>query len=107
MPVYVDKLQTVTPKGAQARRVGNRWCHMTADSLDELHAMAEQIGMKREWFQPHATFPHYDLVPSRRARAVALGAIEEGLLAGVHRMLAARATATETPSAGDDADRSS
>jgi hypothetical protein len=45
---------------------------MMADTLDELHALAEAIGLRREWFQGD----HYDLIPFRRARALALGAIE-------------------------------
>ena len=44
---------------------------MYADSLEELHAMAVQIGMKREWFQNKPRLPHYDLTPRRR-RAVSL-----------------------------------
>jgi hypothetical protein len=51
-------------------------CHMFADSLDELHVMAEGIGMKRAWFQNKPGFPHYDLVKSRRDRAVANGAVQ-------------------------------
>jgi hypothetical protein len=55
-------------------------CHMTTDQLDltELHEMAEDIGMKRAWFQssPPASVSHYDLVASRRARAIKLGAVE-------------------------------
>ena len=38
--------------------------------------MADEIGMKREWFQDKPGFPHYDLVPDRRAMAVMRGAIE-------------------------------
>jgi hypothetical protein len=56
-----------------------RWkrsCHMYADSLEELHAMALSIGMKRAWFQDKEKLPHYDLVPSRRKQAVNAGAIE-------------------------------
>ena len=49
------------------------WCHMVtdADSFDELHAMADRIGMKREWFQGD----HYDLTPKRREVAIREGAI--------------------------------
>lgn len=69
MAVYVDAL---TDYGW---RLGAS-CHMFADSLDELHAMADKIGMKRSWFQNKNGRPHYDLVKSRRDRAVKLGAIE-------------------------------
>lgn len=50
-------------------------CHMVADTLDELHGMAEAIGMKREWFQPKS-WPHYDVSLSRRQMAVSRGAVE-------------------------------
>lgn len=84
MAVYVDRLAAHSPASyrglgaAQAARVGARnghlWCHLVADEADclELHEFAARIGMKRSWFQGD----HYDLVPSRRARAVILGAIE-------------------------------
>lgn len=51
-------------------------CHLLADTLDELHVMAQSIGLKREWFQDKRSGKHYDLVPSKRAAAVAAGAIE-------------------------------
>jgi hypothetical protein len=69
MSVYVDPICEVH---------FGRWkyaCHMIADTLDELHTMAYAIGMHREWFQPKS-FPHYDLLRSRREAAVRLGAIE-------------------------------
>ena len=52
-------------------------CHMLADSLDELHAMADRIGMKRKWFQNKGV-PHYDLSKSKRELAVRYGAVELG-----------------------------
>lgn len=75
MTVYVDSLEDWDWK-LRGRRT--RSCHMFTDTLDlaELHRMAEAIGMKRSWFQDSRAAPHYDLVPGRRAAAVALGAVE-------------------------------
>ena len=42
--------------------------------------MARKIGMKRAWFQAKPGFPHYDLVPTRRAAAIRAGAIEKPLI---------------------------
>jgi len=67
MAVYVDR----------ARHKFQRMimCHMMADTLEELHDMAERIGMRREWFQPKSS-PHYDVCLMRREKAIELGAIE-------------------------------
>jgi len=53
-------------------------CHMSADSLEELHDMARRIGVSRRWFQcpPKASHPHYDICKSKRRSAVEQGAIE-------------------------------
>lgn len=70
MSVYVD-----TSRNRFGRMV---MCHMIADTLDELHAMAAQCGMQRSWFQapPKASFPHYDVCLTRKADAIRNGAIE-------------------------------
>jgi hypothetical protein len=73
MPVYVDPI--LEHGGSDSFR-WPRSCHMYADTLEELHAMADAIGMRRGWFQDKPDLPHYDLVPGRRMRAVALGAVE-------------------------------
>lgn len=56
-----------------------RWSHMVSDvGPDELHAFAAKLGLKREWSQerPKASAHHYDIVPTKRALAVRLGAVE-------------------------------
>ena len=60
--------------------------HMTADTLAELHAMADAIGMKREWFQipPNASYPHYDVNEPKRDMAISLGGIAVGRRIGIH-----------------------
>jgi hypothetical protein len=76
MTVYVDAVFTAEPQGKQAKSHGVRWCHMIATDLDELHEMARKIGLKRRYFQPHPIYSHYDLVPTKRALAIAEGAQE-------------------------------
>lgn len=53
--------------------------HMLSNDLEELHAFARRIGLRRAWFQDH-TFPHYDLTRGRWQQALAEGAtpIEAG-----------------------------
>ena len=72
--VYVDE-SIGYPKSAikpQARQCGDKWCHMWCDDghEKELHAIAQQIGLKRSWFQEHRYCSHYDLVPSKRTLAL-------------------------------------
>ncbi len=71
----------ITDYGAELTRglPSRRWSHMVSDaSEDELHAFAARLGLKRAWFQcrPKASSAHYDLVPTKRALAVRLGAVE-------------------------------
>jgi hypothetical protein len=52
--------------------------HMQADTLEELHAMADRLGLKRSWFQSRRGKPwhdHYDLTRAKRDQAIRLGAI--------------------------------
>lgn len=76
MTVYVDALLDHGPE--VARRLGRRqWCHLTADSKDELHAFARRLGLRREWFQqPRPVAWHYDITATKRRRALELGAVE-------------------------------
>ena len=70
MSVYVDRVEL-----GYGRLV---MCHMIGDSPEELHAMADRIGVARRWFQvpPKASFWHYDVAKSKRALALDAGAID-------------------------------
>lgn len=52
------------------------WAHLLADSIDELHRFASQLGLKRGWYQGHTRYPHYDITDTMRAKAISLGAQE-------------------------------
>ncbi len=54
---------------------GQRWAHLMADSLDELHAMADRLGVPRRAFQNKTSGAHYDVTVELRASAIALGAV--------------------------------
>ena len=97
MTVYVDKLTTYPLEAIEpvARRNGARWCHLWADSINELHDFASRVGMRRSWFQDRKTFPHYDLVPRRRAMAIKLGAQEKSLREHLLQALATKKEQTD------------
>lgn len=66
MAVYVDNVKI--------KWKGRQWCHLVADSLDELHFFAKKMGLKRAWFQETASYPHYDVTIEVRAQALLYGA---------------------------------
>lgn len=68
MAIYIDN--------ARIEWRGRQWCHMVADSIEELHEFAKKLGMKRAWFQCSASYPHYDITVEVRAHALKLGALE-------------------------------
>lgn len=68
MAVYVDS--------EEIQWRGRSWCHLVADSLDELHAFAARLGLQRRWFQERSFYPHYDVTVSVRDRAIRIGAVD-------------------------------
>lgn len=69
MTVYVDDMRA--PFGRLIM------CHMVADTEDELLAMADKIGVARRWHQyPGGDKSHFDICLTKRAIAVAAGAVE-------------------------------
>lgn len=69
MTVYVDD-------PVHAYR-GMLMCHMWADTMAELLAMIDAIGVQRRWLQqpPHASWVHFDISKGKRADAIRLGAV--------------------------------
>lgn len=73
MTVYVDDMH-LYPMGQYGRM---KMCHMTADSTEELLDMARKLGMRSEWLQNKGTWKeHFDVALGKRAKALALGAVE-------------------------------
>ncbi|MBC7989629.1 MAG: DUF4031 domain-containing protein [Luteimonas sp.] len=67
MSVYVDDAVTLWR--------GERWAHLMADTLDELHLFAAALGLPRRAFQNKTSGAHYDVTTALRDEAIALGAI--------------------------------
>ncbi len=72
MTCYVDIVRDYPDAGLRY----TRFCHLLADTREELHAMAEALGMPRRYFQDHPWRWHHDLPEPLRARAIELGAKE-------------------------------
>lgn len=66
MAVYVDD-------AVHAWR-GQYWAHLMADTLDELHSFAQQLGLPQRAFQNKRSGAHYDVTAAMREQALALGA---------------------------------
>ena len=74
LTVYVDDWR----QRAVRRGREERWSHLLADDRDELHAMAEALGIPRRGFQRHrrsTALDHYDVPEFLRVRAIELGAV--------------------------------
>jgi Protein of unknown function (DUF4031) len=72
MACYVDTVRSYPEAGLHF----TEFCHLLADTRDELHAMADEIGMPRRFFQDHPWRWHYDLPAHLRVLAVERGAVE-------------------------------
>ena len=95
MSVYVDPL-LLNSSNAHKVFANKLSCHMYADSVDELHEMADVIGLKRSWFQEFSTMPHYDLVESKRVLAIENGAIEQNRREAVNKWKELKVNRIET-----------
>lgn len=71
MAVYVDDMAAPhRPKHAPGRKYV--LCHLIADTEEELHQMANLIGVARQWFQGD----HYDIALTKKKLAIKNGARE-------------------------------
>ena len=75
MACYVDQVRSYPDAGLRF----TQFCHLLADSREELHTMAGRLGLPRRFFQDHPWRWHYDLPEHVRAEAVRLGAVEVDL----------------------------
>lgn len=68
---------------------GRQWCHLVADTLEELHSFARSLGLRRTWFQAQASLPHYDVTVETRTIALSRGAhvVDRRTLVNVGRQL--------------------
>lgn len=67
MTVYVDDAVTLWRD--------QRWAHLMADTLEELHAFAQSLGLPRRSFQDKRSGAHYDVTAALREQAIAAGAV--------------------------------
>ncbi len=97
MTVYVDNfnLRADVPNGTHTIR--GVWCHMTADTTEELLAMAKTIGLRSTWIQhPGQWHEHFDVTKTKRALAIKAGAVEVEALAHTRNFLQPRREAMGT-----------
>ncbi len=45
--------------------------HLVADTLEELHTFAADIGIKRCWFHNNKKHPHYDCINKNKDKVLA------------------------------------
>ena len=67
MAVYVDDAVTLWR--------GQRWAHLMADTLDELHAFSARLGLPRRAFQNKTSGAHYDVPAPMRRLPVSVSAV--------------------------------
>lgn len=69
MTVYVDDVRYTFGRMVM--------CHMWADTIDELLAMADAIGVARKWLQqpPKTSWVHFDIALTKKAEALQRGAM--------------------------------
>lgn len=66
---------------ARVGRLQARWSHLMADTDEELHVFAADLGLRRSWHQmPGTAISHYDVTDSKRQLALSRGAVPIGYM---------------------------
>lgn len=71
MACYVDTVRHYPDAGLRF----TDYCHLLADTVEELQAMAAELGLPQRIYQDHPWRWHYDLPAHLRERAIELGAV--------------------------------
>ncbi|VWD50650.1 hypothetical protein BLA17378_08689 [Burkholderia aenigmatica] len=76
MTVYVDDMYQYEIGQIKVGQRTMKMSHLIADTTDELLAMVREIGVNPKWIQhPGTRDEHFDIAISKRAAAIAAGAI--------------------------------
>lgn len=87
MTVYVD--DAFIPAKVRSGRLthASRWCHLTADTTEELVSFATSIGLQAKYIQYPGTWKeHFDVTEPKRKQAIAKGAVEVNYREHVRKM---------------------
>ena len=75
MTIHVDDPM---PVGGKFHNYCHMWADGTLETLNELYAFADRLGLQRSWRQYSkgltGDFYHYDISPNMRAKALRMGA---------------------------------
>lgn len=76
MAAYIDDAFIERNVRYRSGFVRSRWCHLIADTHEELEEAARAAGLSPSWIQEAGTAKeHYDLTEERRERALKKGVI--------------------------------
>ena len=77
MTVYVDNAHIPAKVRSGPLTHDSTWCHLTADTTEELVAFALSIGLQAKYIQYRGTWKeHFDVTAPKRLLAVQRGAVE-------------------------------
>lgn len=77
--IYIDSPRLYP--NAPARLRNRPWSHLWSSTNDavEVLVFGHDIGLRLSWFQDRPGFPHFDVMPVYRRKAIEAGAQEKSL----------------------------